>query len=104
MLRPARRRWRATRRHVGGVGRNNGYGTRDTLRTLARNSFTLNFNYRAAGSLENMGKGCVSFYPGGPNYVLCDGSVHFISETTNKDRVIRPLAWRNDGEPFESPW
>lgn len=87
-----------------GVGRNNSYGNNATLRTLARNSFTLNFDYREAGSPENMGKGCASFHPGGANYVLCDGSVHFISETANKTAVFRPLAWRNDGESFDPPW
>ncbi|MFW6171396.1 MAG: DUF1559 domain-containing protein [Planctomycetota bacterium] len=87
-----------------GVGQNSSFGNHATLRTLARNSFTLNFDYHAAGSPENMGKGCASFHPGGANYLLCDGSVHFISETTNKNEVFRPLAWRNDGQPFESPW
>ncbi len=87
-----------------GVGKNSSYGADATLRTLCRNGFTLNFDYHAAGQAENMGKGCASYHPGGANFVLCDGSVHFISETLSKTDVIRPLSLRNDGEAFTSPW
>lgn len=87
-----------------GVGRNNSYGADATLRTLARNSFVLNFDYAEAGQPQNMGKGCASYHPGGANYLLCDGSVHFLSETTDRANVIQWLSLREDGRTFASPW
>jgi prepilin-type N-terminal cleavage/methylation domain-containing protein/prepilin-type processing-associated H-X9-DG protein len=87
-----------------GVGKNNSYGNNATLRTLCRNSFSLNYDYHAAGSSQNMGKGCASYHPGGANYLLCDGSTHFLSETTNKSGVIQWLSLRKDGKTFKSPW
>lgn len=87
-----------------GVGRNDSYGADATLRTLCRNGFILNFDYAANGGPENMGKGCASYHPGGANFVLCDGSVHFISETIDRVNVIQWLSLRNDGRTFDQPW
>lgn len=87
-----------------GVGRNNSYGAQSTLRTLFRASFTVNFDYSLAGSPQNLGKGMSSLHPGGLNIVMCDGSVHFLSETTDKNNVINWLAWRDDGQTFASPF
>jgi prepilin-type N-terminal cleavage/methylation domain-containing protein/prepilin-type processing-associated H-X9-DG protein len=88
-----------------GVGHNDNYGNTGTLRSLARNSFILNHNYdEDSGAPQNMGKGCASFHPGGANFVLCDGSVHFLSETTDRANVIQWLSLRNDGNTFAAPW
>lgn len=88
-----------------GVGRNNSYGNNGTLRTLARNAFIINYDYDGmAGQPQNMGKGCASYHPGGINYLVCDGSVHFLSETTDRANVIRWLSLRNDAQTFPSPW
>ena len=35
--------------------------------------------------------------------LLADGSVHFLSETTNQSGVIHPLVTRNDGKVFTLP-
>jgi prepilin-type N-terminal cleavage/methylation domain-containing protein/prepilin-type processing-associated H-X9-DG protein len=91
-----------------GVGKNDSYGANGTLRTLCRNSFTLNFDYGAPppgpDQPQNMGKGCASRHPGGANYLLCDASVHFLSETTDKANVIQWLSLRKDGKAFAAPW
>jgi prepilin-type N-terminal cleavage/methylation domain-containing protein/prepilin-type processing-associated H-X9-DG protein len=89
-----------------GVGKNDSYGANGTLRTLCRNSFILNFDYAATDPphAENMGKGCASRHPGGANYLLCDASVHFLSETTDKANVIQWLSLRKDGKAFAAPW
>ena len=86
-----------------GVGRNHSFGNTGTLRTLFRTNFTMNFNYAAAGSPENAGKGWSSEHTGGVNLVLADGSVRFISDNTNKGQVLRPLGDRSDGNVFELP-
>jgi prepilin-type N-terminal cleavage/methylation domain-containing protein/prepilin-type processing-associated H-X9-DG protein len=86
-----------------GVGRNNNYGNRDTLRTLFRAGFGMNFNYVASGSPENAGKGWSSEHPGGINVVLVDGSVRFLSDTTNASAVLNPMSLRNDGKVFQLP-
>lgn len=87
-----------------GVGSNSSYGADATLRTLCRNGFILNYDYAANNAPENMGKGCASYHPGGANYVLCDGSVHFLSETTDRVNVIQWLSLRSDGKTFTQPW
>jgi prepilin-type N-terminal cleavage/methylation domain-containing protein/prepilin-type processing-associated H-X9-DG protein len=86
-----------------GVGRNDNYGNRDTLRTLFRAAFTMNFNYAAAGAPENAGKGWSSEHPGGVNVVLTDGSVRFLSDSTNASAVLNPMSLRNDGKVFQMP-
>ena len=87
-----------------GVGENDDYSNQGTLRSLFRSNFTINFDYTAAGSPQNQGKGMASKHPGGVNILMVDGSVHFLSETTNKTGVIKWLALREDGETFESPF
>jgi prepilin-type processing-associated H-X9-DG protein len=86
-----------------GAGRNDSYGNEGTLRTLFRGSFTINFDYAAAGQPQNVGKGQSSEHPGGLNILLADGSVHFLSETANKNAVINPLVLRDDGLVFTLP-
>jgi prepilin-type N-terminal cleavage/methylation domain-containing protein/prepilin-type processing-associated H-X9-DG protein len=86
-----------------GVGRNDSYGNEGTLRTLFRATFTMNFNYAAAGSPENAGKGWSSEHPGGINVCLLDGSVRFLSQNTNATAVLQPMSLRSDGMTFELP-
>lgn len=86
-----------------GVGRNHSFGNQDTLRTLFRGSFQINFDYAAAGQPQNVGKGQSSEHSGGLNILLADGSVRFLSENANRTGVIRPLVWREDGQVFELP-
>jgi hypothetical protein len=87
-----------------GVGRNDSYGNEGTLRTLFRASFTLNYDYTGVGQPQNQGKGAASLHPGGVQFLLCDASVHFVSESTNKDDILRLLSLRADSEPVETPW
>ena len=86
-----------------GVGRNDNYGNRDTLRTLFRAGFTMNFNYVAAGAPENAGKGWSSEHTGGVNVTLADGSVRFLRDSTNATAVLYPMCLRSDGLVFELP-
>lgn len=86
-----------------GVGINDSYGNNGTLRTLFRATFTMNFNYTAAGSPENAGKGWSSEHPGGINVCLLDGSVRFLSERTNASAVLNPMCLRSDGIVFTAP-
>lgn len=87
-----------------GAGKNDSYGNSATLRTLFRAGFTINFDYAAAGSPENAGKGWSSLHPGGVMTLTADASVHFIPETTDKNNVLKPLSLRNDGNVFKSPF
>ena len=86
-----------------GVGRNNSFGARDTLRTLFRGLFRINFDYAKAGSPENVGKGQSSEHPGGLNILIADGSTRFLSETADPNRVVYPLTMRADNRPFSMP-
>ncbi len=86
-----------------GVGANDNYGNQDTLRTLFRAGFTMNFNYIAAGMPQNAGKGWSSEHTGGVNIVLADGSVRFIRDTTNATTILNPMCLRSDGIVFELP-
>jgi prepilin-type N-terminal cleavage/methylation domain-containing protein len=86
-----------------GVGNNNSYGNTGTLRTLFRAAFTMNFNYVAAGAPENAGKGWSSEHTNGVNVVLSDGSVHFLSNSTNASAVLYPMSMRSDGRVFQMP-
>jgi prepilin-type N-terminal cleavage/methylation domain-containing protein/prepilin-type processing-associated H-X9-DG protein len=87
-----------------GAGYNSSYGNTDTLRTLFRAAFTLNFNYTAAGHPENAGKGWSSEHTGGVNVLLTDGSVHFLRDTINAGAVLNPMSLRSDGKVFQTPW
>ena len=86
-----------------GVGRNDSYGNNGTLRTLFRAGFAMNFNYVAAGSPENAGKGWSSEHSGGVNVVFVDGSVHLLPDSTNAGAVLYPLSMRSDGRVFQLP-
>ncbi len=86
-----------------GVGNNNSYGNTGTLRTLFRGTFAINFDYAAAGSPENTGKGWSSEHSGGINILMSDGSVRFLRDSTNAANVLNPMTLRNDGKVFENP-
>jgi prepilin-type processing-associated H-X9-DG protein len=86
-----------------GAGRNDSYGNEGTLRTLFRAAFTMNFNYVAAGSPENAGKGWSSEHTGGVNVVLTDGSVRFLPNSTNASAILYPMSMRSDGQVFQMP-
>ena len=45
-----------------------------------------------------------SKHPGGVQAAHCDGSVHFLSETTNKNNIIQWMSYRNDSKTFASPF
>jgi hypothetical protein len=42
-------------------------------------------------------------HPGGSIVTLTDGSVRFLSETTNAANVIHWMSLRNDGNVFDLP-
>ena len=86
-----------------GAGNNNNIGNFATGRTLFRGSFTMNFNYIAAGNEVNAGKGWSSEHTGGVNVALADGSIRFLRDSTNKDAVLLPLCMRSDGLVFDLP-
>ena len=86
-----------------GTGRNDSYGNTGTLRTLFRAAFTMNFNYAAAGSPENAGKGWSSEHTGGVNVALADGSIRFLSDRTNASSILNPMSLRSDGKVFQMP-
>lgn len=83
-----------------GVGKNDSYGNEGTPRATFRMSFGINVAHASA----NVGKGVNSEHPGGANFALGDGSVRFISETTNIANVMQLMADRADGEVFNSPF
>ena len=87
-----------------GVGRNDLIDNNAVPRATFRGSFLINFDYKAAGSPENQGKGLASQHPGGINVLMCDASVHFISETINRDNVFQWMCLRDDGKTFQAPW
>jgi len=86
-----------------GAGRNNSYCNECTLRTLFRASFAINFDYAAAGSPQNQAKGFDSNHPGGLLVGVCDGTVHFLSQDTDRT-VIQWLALREDRNAVDVPW
>ncbi|QDU55508.1 DUF1559 domain-containing protein [Aeoliella mucimassa] len=43
-----------------------------------------------------------SEHPGGVNILMCDASVHFISEDVSLEGVLRPMASRDSGDIYES--
>lgn len=83
-----------------GVGRNNAGSNYGIPRTLLRAGFVINHDY---GSNGNRGKGMSSLHPGGVNILLCDASVRFLPETTDRTRVVQPMALRQDGISFTLP-
>jgi prepilin-type N-terminal cleavage/methylation domain-containing protein len=100
----AEREWKKNRAGTWiGVGDNNSYGATGTLRTLFRGTFAINYDYVTLNS-ANLSKGWSSNHPGGLNVLMGDASVHFLSETTDRVNVLRPMSLREDGEAFASPF
>ncbi|QDU96947.1 DUF1559 domain-containing protein [Lignipirellula cremea] len=60
----------------------------------------LSFCYR--GPNRDYSRGFSSQHPGGSQFVMCDDSVHFISDTVDIN-VYRRLSRRNDGYPTQVP-
>lgn len=83
-----------------GVGRNNAGSNYGIPRTLLRAGFLINHDY---GSSNNRGKGMSSLHPGGLNILLCDASVRFLPETTDRVGIVQPLSLRQDGTIFTLP-
>ncbi len=54
------------------------------------------------GNLWNAKAGFASRHPGGANFVLVDGSVHFIPETIDL-ATLQDLGDRKDGAPVTLP-
>ena len=58
-------------------------------------------NWPSSGGLRETGFS--SFHPGGCNFVFCDGSVHFMSESIAHD-VLAKLTTRAGGEPISGSY
>jgi prepilin-type N-terminal cleavage/methylation domain-containing protein/prepilin-type processing-associated H-X9-DG protein len=86
-----------------GVGNNDSIGQESTPRATFRGSFAINFDYAAAGSPENQGKGWTSEHPGGVNLLLVDGSVNFLSQTADRT-MLQYMCYRDDGNAVDLPW
>ena len=59
-------------------------------------------NHVKKEKLTNISLG--SNHPGGTHVVMCDGSAHFLSEDTDVEAVLRPLASRASEEIIEAPF
>jgi prepilin-type N-terminal cleavage/methylation domain-containing protein/prepilin-type processing-associated H-X9-DG protein len=86
-----------------GAGDNTDYYATGTHRTLFRMIFGINIDWDEIGYPEKHGLGVGSQHPGGANFSMLDGSVHFFPEVTNQDVVLRGLSLRSDGEPVTIP-
>ncbi|QDS88959.1 hypothetical protein EC9_31550 [Rosistilla ulvae] len=94
-----------------GVGNNNlGSSNHATLKTLFRGYFNINYDYATLNS-GNTGKGWGSLHPGGLQVLMVDASTHFLSETVERESsvagqigVLNAMLWRDDGQPFKSPF
>ncbi|QDU96946.1 DUF1559 domain-containing protein [Lignipirellula cremea] len=61
-----------------------------------------NLSFAYYGPNRDYSRGFSSQHPGGSQFVMCDDSVHFISDTVDRN-VYRRLARRNDGYPTQVP-
>jgi prepilin-type N-terminal cleavage/methylation domain-containing protein/prepilin-type processing-associated H-X9-DG protein len=87
-----------------GVGKTDSLNNTGVYRTVGRVAFKLNGNYPIGDT--NCGKGFSSYHPGGANFLFCDGSVHFISETIDYNTAspygtYQRLGRRDDGQPID---
>ncbi|MBN1858312.1 DUF1559 domain-containing protein [Candidatus Bipolaricaulota bacterium] len=84
------------------VGASNQYSHANRSNAAALGSVANGINWDSTvtdcGDLWNAKSGFHSHHPGGAQFVLCDGSTHFISETINLT-TLRRLAHRKDGNP-----
>lgn len=62
----------------------------------ASNTFVWSINADGVGVNKSNSQGIYSFHPGGANVGIADGSVHFLSDTTNFETLVK-LYGRSDG-------
>ncbi|QDU96945.1 DUF1559 domain-containing protein [Lignipirellula cremea] len=84
------------------VGAGNSDYTTGTATTPAGNWAPHNMSFCFRGPNRDFSRGFSSQHPGGSQFVMCDDSVNFISDTVDIN-VYRRLSRRNDGYPTQVP-
>ncbi len=87
------------------VGASNQLSHRNRSTCAALGSAYRGINWDSQQACDNLWDAKSSFHslhPGGAQFVLCDGSTHFLSETINLG-TFRRLADRRDGNPDQVP-